>query len=269
MADTRVMEPVPAGTAHATPSEALAREETAYLAPLYPLPRLEIVSGRGARVTAADGREYLDFVSGIAVNALGHAPPGLPRAIAAQMRSLGHVSNLFANRPAMAFAKRLCELTGYERVFLCNSGTEAIESALKFARAHAWARGREGRDLLAFRGGFHGRTGFALSATWTPSYREPFEPLVPGIRFADFNDVAGLDAVLDDNVCAVIIEPIQGESGVVSATTSFLRHLRTRCTATGAALILDEIQCGMGRTGKFLASEHAGITGDMVVLSKA
>src|SRR4249920_1555773 len=246
MADTRVMEPVPAGTAHATPSEALAREETAYLAPLYPLPRLEIVSGRGARVTAADGREYLDFVSGIAVNALGHAPPGLPRAIAAQMRSLGHVSNLFANRPAMAFAKRLCALTGYERVFLCNSGTEAIESALKFARAHAWARGREGRDLLAFRGGFHGRTAFALAATWTPSYREPFEPLVPGVRFADFNRLEGLDDVLDRGVAAVIVEPVQGEGGAIPADPDFLRALRARCDALGAALVLDEIQSGMG-----------------------
>jgi predicted acetylornithine/succinylornithine family transaminase len=269
MADTRMMEPVVAGTVHATPGEALAQEETSYLAPLYALPRLEIVSGRGARVTAADGREYLDFVSGIAVNALGHTPPGLSRAIAAQMRSLGHVSNLFANRPAMAFAKRLCALTGYERVFLCNSGTEAIDAALKFARAHARARGREGRDVLAFRGGFHGRTGFALSATWTPAYREPFVPLVPGIRFADFNDATSLNGTLDERVCAVIVEPVQGEGGAVPAERTFLEALRARCSALDTLLVFDEIQCGMGRCGRLLAAEHYGVRADVTVMSKA
>ncbi|MBI5709411.1 MAG: aspartate aminotransferase family protein [Candidatus Eisenbacteria bacterium] len=279
---------------------ALAEEELALFAPVYPLPRLEIASGRGAFVRDADGREYLDFVSGIAVNALGHAPAGIARAVARQLRTLAHCSNLFANRPALELARALAQATGYERVFFCNSGTEAVEAALKFARARARARGTAaapadasragsggrdapgvtlqsgsearpapGRDVLAFRGGFHGRTAFALSATWTPAYREPFEPLVPGVRFADFNRVDQLDAVLDEGVAAVIVEPVQGEGGVIPATREFLQALRARTAALGAALVFDEVQCGMGRCGRLLASEEHGVRADYVVLSKA
>src|SRR5512145_1843602 len=145
-------------TLAAPATETLAHEELELLAPLYPLPRLELTAGRGARVRDAAGREYLDFVSGIAVNALGHAVPGLATAVAKQMRQLVHTSNLFANRPAMDLARALLEATGYERAFFCNSGTEGIEAALKFARARARGLGREGRDVVAFRGGFHGRT---------------------------------------------------------------------------------------------------------------
>src|SRR5215470_9096929 len=164
----------------------MAEAEVGRLAPVYPMPRLELVSGRGTVVVDARGREYLDFVSGIAVLALGHAPAGLPGAIAKQMRRLTHCSNLYANRPAMELATELLDATGYDRVFFCNSGAEGIEAALKFARARARALDLPGRDVLAFRGGFHGRTAFALSATWHPPYREPFEPLVRGVRFADF-----------------------------------------------------------------------------------
>ncbi len=254
----------------ATPAvPALATQELGLFAPVYHLPRLELVAGRGARVTDAEGREYLDFVSGIAVNAFGHTPAGLASVVATQMRRLGHCSNLFANAPATTLARALCEATGFERVFFCNSGTEGIEAALKFARARAVAKGLPGRDIVAFRGGFHGRTGFAVSATWTPSYREPFEPLVPGVRFADFNDLAGLDAVLDANVAAVIVEPVQGEGGAVAAQHKFLQALRQRTGALGAALIFDEVQCGMGRCGQLLAAQHYGIRGDLTVLSKA
>jgi acetylornithine/N-succinyldiaminopimelate aminotransferase len=257
------------GAAPGRVPEALATDETDVFAPTYPMPRLELVSGRGARVTAADGREYLDFVSGIAVNAFGHGNAGLARAVARQMRALGHVSNLYATPAGGAFARALLDATGYDRAFLCNSGTEAVEAALKFARAHARARGRAGRDLLAFRGGFHGRTGFALSATWTPSYREPFEPLVPGVRFADFNDAASLNGALDEDVCAVIVEPVQGEGGAVPAKQAFLEALRARCDAAGALLVFDEIQCGMGRCGRLLAAEHYGVRADLTVMSKA
>lgn len=256
-------------TALAPPAPSVAAEELAWLAPVYPLPRLELTSGHGARVVDVEGNEYLDFVSGIAVNAFGHAPRGLGRAIAGQLRRLVHCSNLFANAPAAALARALCEASGYERLFFCNSGTEGIESALKFARVRARARGLPGRDLVAFRGGFHGRTGLALSVTWTPHYREPFEPLVPGVRFADFNDVAGLDAVLDEKVCAVIVEPVQGEGGVVPAQREFLEALRIRTAALGAALVFDEVQCGMGRCGRLLAQEHYGVRADYTVLSKA
>ena len=259
----------PAAVAGPIPAPALAAEEVGLFAPVYPLPRLELVSGRGARVRDAGGREYLDFTSGIAVNALGHAPPGLARVVAKQMRALVHCSNLHANRPAIALARALADATGYERVFFCNSGTEGIESALKFARARAAAAGREGRDVVAFRGGFHGRTAWALATTWNPHYREPFAPLVPGVRFADYNDLAGLDAVLDERVAAVIVEPVQGEGGAVPATREFLVALAARTKALGATLILDEIQSGMGRCGRLLAAEHYGIRGDITVLSKA
>jgi predicted acetylornithine/succinylornithine family transaminase len=251
------------------PLGAAATEELDRLAPLYPLPRVELVSGRGTRVTDARGHQYLDFVSGIAVLALGHAPPGLAQAVSRQMKQLTHCSNLFANRPAIELARLLIETTGYDRVFFCNSGTEGVEAALKFARVRARTKGLEGRDVLAFRGGFHGRTAFALSVTWNPPYRAPFEPLMPGIRFADLNDVAGLDAALDAKVAAVIVEPVQGEGGAVPATREFLVALRERCTAIGAALIFDEIQCGMGRSGRLLAAEHFGVRADLTVLSKA
>jgi len=263
----------PTGAGGSAPSDAvapaLANQEVGLFAPVYNFPRLELVAGRGARVTDAQGRGYLDFVSGIAVNALGHTPAGLATAVAKQMRQLGHCSNLFANAPAITLARTLCEATGYERAFFCNSGTEAVESALKFARARAVAKGMPGRDIVAFRGGFHGRTGFAVSATWTPSYREPFEPLIPGVRFADFNDVPGLDAAIDANVAAVIVEPVQGEGGAVAGQHKFIQAVRQRASAVGAALVFDEVQCGMGRCGQLLAAQHFGVKADMTVLSKA
>jgi len=259
----------PAAPPGAATNAAHAEAEVACMAPLYPLPRLEIVSGRGAWVRDARGGEYLDFVSGIAVNALGHNPSGLARAVARQMRALGHVSNVFANRPGLELAERLVALTGYEKVFFCNSGGEGMDAAIKFARARARARGREGRDVLAFRGGFHGRLGFGLSATWTPSYREPFEPLIPGCRFADFNDVASLSDVLDERVAAVVVEPVQGEGGGIPARREFLEALRARTRALGTCLIFDEVQCGMGRCGHLRAAEHYGVEADVTVLSKA
>ena len=255
--------PPPESTAQAAPT--LATDEPGLFAPVYPLPRLELASGRGAWARDAGGREYLDFTSGIAVNALGHAPPGLARAVARQLRTLVHCSNLHANRPAIELARALTAATGYERVFFCNSGTEGIEAALKFARARAAAAGRPGRDVVAFRGGFHGRTAWALAATWNPHYREPFEPLVPGVRFADYNDLAGLDAVLDERVAAVIVEPLQGEGGAVPATRDFLAAVAARTAALGATLVMDEIQSGMGRCGRLLAAEHYGVRADITV----
>ncbi len=273
MADSRasalLATPEASDASLAVKAPAFAAEEPGLFAPVYPLPRLEIRSGSGARVVDAEGREYLDFVSGIAVNALGVAPPGLARAVARQMKQLVHCSNLYANRPAIELAQTLTAATGYERVFFCNSGTEGIEAALKFARARSLANGRPGRDVLAFRGGFHGRTAYALAATWNPHYRERFEPLVPGVRFADFNRVAGLDAVLDAGVAAVIVEPVQGEGGGIPADRGFLQALSARSQALGATLIFDEVQCGMGRCGRLLAAEHYGVRADITVLSKA
>ena len=252
-----------------SPPVAPATPEVGLFAPLYPLPRLELVSGNGAWVKDAAGETYLDFVSGIAVNALGHAPKGFAQAIARQAKQLGQVSNLFGHAPGLALARELTAATGYERIFFCNSGTEAVDAALKFARARAGANGLAGRDIVAFHGGFHGRTGFALSATHNPPYRAPFEPLIPGVRFAPFNDVKALAEVLDENVCAVIVEPVQGEGGAVPATREFLKALAARCTARGAALIFDEVQSGMGRCGHLLAATHYGVRADYTVLSKA
>jgi acetylornithine/N-succinyldiaminopimelate aminotransferase len=253
--------------APAVPGSAVA--ESAHLAPTYPLPRLEIASGRGARVRDTEGREYVDFVSGIAVNAFGHAPAGLADAVTAQMRVLGHVSNLFAHAPGVKLAEALTAATGYPRVFFCNSGTEGIEAALKFARARAGVRGLPGRDIVAFQGGFHGRTGFALSATYNPAYRAPFEPLVPGVKFAPYDDVAALERVVDAYTCAIVVEVVQGENGAVCASAEFLRALRERADAVGAALVIDEVQTGMGRTGTLLAQEHFDLRADLTVMSKA
>ena len=244
---------------------ALAQEEVGLIAPTYPLPRLELTKGKGARVWDKDGVERLDFVSGIAVNAFGHAPKGLIKAITAQLKELGHVSNLYANRPAIALAQKLKAVTGYDRVFFANSGTEGIEAALKFCRA----RSSQGKGLVAFTGGFHGRTGFALSATWNPPYRAPFEPLIPGVTFAPYNDVAALSEAITEETCGVIAEVVQGESGAVPATAKFLQALRKRCDEVGALLVLDEVQTGCGRTGRFLAAERFGVRADITVLSKA
>jgi len=264
-------DPVAAPAAAAIPATpaAFADDEVGLFAPLYPLPRLELVEGHGARVRDAGGNEYLDFTSGIAVNAFGHTPRGLAEAISAQLARLGHCSNLFANEPAIELAKELVDATGFARVFFCNSGTEGLDAALKFARARAQAKGMPGRAIVAFKGGFHGRTGFALSVTYTPAYREPFEPLIPGVRFAEYNDASALDTVLDRDVCAVVVECVQGESGAVPATRDFLQALRARTTALGAALVIDEVQTGMGRTGRLLAQEHFDIRGDLTVMSKA
>lgn len=253
----------------AAETDSLAHEEVELLAALYPLPRLALAVGRGARVTDRAGRTYLDFTCGIAVNAFGHAPRGLAAVVAKQMRTLGHVSNLFAHEPGMALARALTRATGYERVFYCNSGAEGIEAALKFARARAQALDRPGRTLVSFTGGFHGRTGFALSATWNPEYRAPFEPLIPGVRFLPFGDVAALADGIDADTCGVIVEPIQGESGAVVAPAGFLAAVRRRCDEVGALLILDEVQTGVGRTGHFLAATHSGVKADITVLAKA
>ena len=253
----------------ALPDPAVAAEEVGLIAPTYPLPRLEIARGAGARVWGKDGVERLDFVSGIAVNAFGHAPAGLVRAITKQAKTLGQVSNLYANRPAIELAQKLTALTGYERVFFANSGAEGVEAALKFCRARAQAQGRAGRGLVAFTGGFHGRSGFALSVTWNPPYRAPFEPLIPQVTFAPYNDVAALKTAITDETCGVIVEIVQGESGAVPATKPFLVALRKRCDEVSALLVIDEVQSGTGRTGKFLAAEHFGVRGDITVLSKA
>lgn len=231
---------------------------------------MEFVRGAGCELFDSEGRAYLDFTSGIAVTALGYNDAGVNNAIAEATQSgVLHTSNLFRTAPGELLAARLVELSFADKVFFCNSGAEANEAAFKFARK--WARkvgGPVKHELLALRGSFHGRLFGTLAATDRPQYRAPFRPLAAGIGIVE-RDLADLDVVLDaERVAAVIVEPIQGEGGVRVLDPGFLRELRALTKERDVALILDEIQCGFGRTGKLFAHEHAGITPDMMTLAK-
>ena len=244
-----------------------------YYVPVYRPRRIVLDHGRGARVWDRDGREYVDFGAGIAVNALGHANPALIEALTTQAGKLWHTSNVFVSEPPLRLAEALVAASGFaERVFLCNSGAEANEAAIKLARKWATAQGREParRTILTFEGSFHGRTLAAVTATAQPKYHEGFEPLPPGFRYARFNDVASAEAAMaDGDVCAVLVEPVQGEGGVTPATPEFLAALRDLCDRHGALLMFDEIQCGMGRTGHLFAWQAYGVQPDVVTLAKA
>ncbi len=225
--------------------------------------------GQGCWLYDTEGRAYLDCAAGIAVNALGHADPELVTALTEQAGKLWHVSNLFHTAPHARLAKQLCDTSFADRVFFANSGAEANEGAFKFARK--WARehfGEAKTAIVAFTGAFHGRTFAALAATPREKYQAPFRPLLPGVRIAPFNDLAGTAAVMGDDVCAVIIEPVQGEGGIHPATPEFLAGLRQLCDRHHALLIFDEIQCGMGRTGHLWAHQGYGITPDILTAAK-
>lgn len=223
--------------------------------------------GEGCELIADDGRRYLDFTSGIAVNALGYGDPDVAAAIHTALDAgVIHTSNLFRTAPAAELAAWLTARSFADRVFFCNSGAEANEGAIKFARK--WA-GTEKREIVAFRGGFHGRTMGALAATDRPAYQQPFAPLMPGVRFAEVGDVAGLEARLSwGTVAAVIIEPIQAEGGVQPVPAEFLRAVRRLCDQAGALLIMDEVQTGLGRAGSLWAHEASGIAPDIMTLAK-
>lgn len=233
-------------------------------------PALALVRGRGARVWDADGKEYVDLLGGIAVNALGHAHPALVDAVTTQLSTLGHVSNFFATEPQVALAERLVGLLGWDhsaRVFLSNSGAEANEAALKLTR-------RTGRTrVVAAEGSFHGRTMGALSLTSKSAYREPFEPLPGDVTFVPYDDVAALEAAVDDTVAAVVLEPIQGEAGVVVPSVDYLAAAQRIAHAHGALLWLDEVQTGIARTGAWFAHQLADdpaarVEPDVVTLAK-
>ena len=237
--------------------------------PNYGKRTLVLDHGKGAEVWDTEGRRYLDFVAGIAVNALGHADPVMAAVLAEQATRLVHTSNLFLNAPAIQLAQVLVERSFADKVFFANSGAEAVEGAFKFARKVAYDGQHTGKTaIVAFEGAFHGRTMGAVAATHRLKYREPFAPLMPGVRFAPFNDLAAAAQVIDHNVCAVIVEPIQGEGGINSATPEFLQGLRQLCDQHGALLIVDEIQAGGGRTGDLWAYQQSGIRPDMLVFAK-
>src|SRR5476651_1133799 len=236
----------------------------------YARQEINIVRGEGCYLFDESGNRYLDMVAGIAVCALGHAHPRITRAIADQAAMLVHCSNLYHHEPAGTLADRLAELSGFDAVFFCNSGTEANEGAIKLARKHAWRRGEKNRTtILAANGSFHGRTLGALAATDSPKYHEGFEPLPLGFAFTPFNDIAALDAAIDENTACFIVEPVQGESGVVPATPAFLQAARRLCDERGALLIFDEVQVGMGRLGRLFASQFYDVLPDAFTLAKS
>lgn len=231
-------------------------------------PQRVLVRGAGALVWDADGKEYLDLLGGIAVNALGHAHPFVTSVIASQLSTLGHVSNFFTSPTQIALAEKLLELShapAGSKVFFANSGTEANEAAFKLARAHG---GKERPTILALEGGFHGRTMGALAMTAKAAYREPFEPMPAGVRHIAFNDIDALRAAMDDTVAAFVIEPIQGEAGVRPLSAEYLQAARELTREHGALLILDEVQTGIGRTGRWFAGLETGITPDAMTLAK-
>jgi len=228
----------------------------------------EFVDGDGVYLIDADGKRYLDFVSGIAVNALGYGDAGLREALHAAADGLIHVSNLYATAPGEQLAATLVEKSFASKVFFCSSGAEANEAAFKFARRWARTRGDAKHEIFALRGAFHGRLFGTLAATDRPSYRMPFRPLAPGISILE-RDIEDIAVALDsDTAAAVIVEPIQGEGGVRVLDAGFLRELRALTTERDVLLILDEIQCGLGRTGRLFAYENSGIEPDMLTLAK-
>jgi len=266
---THVLEEEAMLTALPTDADTIMALDRDYVMGTYARLPVVFVRGEGARLWDSEGREYLDFLSGIAVAGVGHCHPKVAGAIAEQAHRLMHISNLFHNPLAAKLAERLCKLADMEKVFFCNSGTEANEAALKIARK--WGkqkRGAECIEIITFVGSFHGRTMGAVSATAQPKYQAPFAPLVPGFIYAPLNDLAALDELITEKTCAVMIEPLQGESGVNPATPEFLAGVRALCDEAEVLLILDEIQCGMGRTGHFLASQGVGVQGDIVTMAK-
>ncbi|WP_028839195.1 acetylornithine transaminase [Thermomonas fusca] len=243
------------------------------LLPVYRQREMILERGQGARVWDSEGREYVDFGAGIAVCSLGHCNPELTAALVEQAGRLWHTSNVFYSEPPLRLAQELVAASRFaERAFLCNSGAEANEAAIKLVRKWAASHGRgpERRVIVTFRGSFHGRTLAAVTATAQPKYQEGFDPLPGGFRYVDFNDIAQLEAAMvGGDVAAVMLEPVQGEGGVMPAAPGYLQAVRALCDRHDALLVLDEIQCGMGRSGALFAHWQDGVTPDIVTLAKA
>jgi predicted acetylornithine/succinylornithine family transaminase len=243
--------------------------EAQHVLPVYRRQPVVFERGEGVRLFDDRGRAYLDFLSGIGVASLGHAHAGLAAALADQAKTLIHTSNLYFHPLQGELAARLARLTGLERAFFCNSGTEAVEACLKFARRYWHAQGAPRPKFVAFIHAFHGRTMGSLSVTWDEHYRLPFAPLVPDVVFADVADAGAIAAVVDERTAAVVIEPIQGEGGVRPIPADSAAAIRAACERTGALVIADEVQSGSGRTGQFLYSGQIGLAPDLVALGKA
>jgi acetylornithine/N-succinyldiaminopimelate aminotransferase len=238
-----------------TTAEQTIANDQQYILQTYSRPNFVIARGEGCYLYDTEGRQYLDLVAGIAVNALGYGDPDVTAAIQQHASGLLHLSNLYHNPYAASLAKLLVEsCCSIDKAFLCNSGTEAIEGAIKFSRRYALDTHGPGKHtIVAFTGSFHGRTIGAVSITGREKYRQPFEPVMPGVRFVEYNDTEATLAAIQQDVCAVVIEPVQGEGGLSAASEAFLQAIRARCDEVDALLVYDEIQCGMGRTGSLWA----------------
>ncbi len=252
--------------------EIVAREQK-YLLNTYARYPVAMARGKGVYLWDVDGKRYLDFLSGLGVNALGHAHPRIVKVIREQAAKVIHLSNLYYNEYQGLLAEKLCQKSGLDRAFFANSGTEAIEGALKLVRAAGHANGgyigeTEKNLVVALDNSFHGRTMGALALTAQPKYRQGFEPMLEGVRFVPRNDIEALRAAVDSKVCGIMIEPIQGEGGIQVSSPEFLQACREAADQHNAALIFDEIQCGMGRTGKLFAFEHFGVKPDVVCIAK-
>ena len=252
--------------------QATKEKESALLFQTYERFQVLFERGEGVYLFDADGKRYLDFLSGIGVNALGHAHSAVVKTIAEQSEKLMHISNLFYHRYQAELSESLTKISGLDRAFFCNSGTEAWEGALKLARAYARHKDKAAKKpksrFLVMDNSFHGRTYGALSTTGQKKYRAPFTPLLPGVTFVKFNSLADLRKKFDANVCAVGLETVQGEGGVQPVLPEFLQAAREMTAANGALLILDEIQCGLGRTGKYFAYQYYGVSPDIVTVAK-
>ena len=227
-------------------------------------------SGNGVYLKDTDGKEYLDFAAGIAVYALGYHYPGYDEALKSQIDKVMHTSNLYYNVPMGEAAEKLIKASGMSKVFFTNSGAEAIEGAIKAARKYAWLKDkRADHEIIAMKHSFHGRSVGALSVTGNEHYQEAFRPLMGGVKFADFNDLDSVKAQITDQTCAIIMETVQGEGGIYPADLTFLKEVRQICDEKDILLILDEIQCGMGRTGSMFAWQQYGVTPDIMTTAKA
>ncbi len=249
---------------------AIIKKEADYVLQTYVRPEIVFTHGEGVYLYDSEGKRYLDFTSGIAVTALGHSDPEWVTAVAQQAATLTHVSNLYHTVPHAELAAKLVTNSFADKVYFCNSGTEANEAALKFARkvAKVALNRPDKTGIVAFSGGFHGRTMGALAATYKTQYREAFQPVMPGVVFADYNDLDSAAQAIDATTCAVIVEPVQGEGGVNPATPEFLEGLRALCDQHQALLIFDEVQCGLGRTGRLWAHEAYNVSPDIMTLAK-
>lgn len=250
--------------------EAYIEEAEKYLFHVYNRFPVVFERGEGVRLYDTDGKEYLDFGSGIGVMALGYGDEEYKQILKDQIDRILHTSNLFYHPPLVAAAKAMVKVSGMDRVFFTNSGAEAVEGALKTAKKYAYLRdGVSGHEIIAMGHSFHGRTVGSLSVTGSEHYREPFLPLMDGVRFAEFNNIDSVKEQLSDQTCAIILEPVQGEGGLYPAEESFLKEIRKICDERDILLIFDEIQCGMGRTGQMFAWQYYGVKPDMMSMAKA